>query len=118
MRYLSSLESYTFERVWECELLRWTYFDTGKRAAVVRVTPGVPGGNFNFPGEINELVLASRFQGDELEFDSNVVHFVHIGVFVEGELDAVPTVDGLLVRSLAWGELYSTREAAESHRLR
>ena len=62
MLYLSSLDSARFEPVRECRIERLLTFDTGKVAAVARLSPGVIGQDLNVTSDIDMVVLSPRHE--------------------------------------------------------
>lgn len=116
-RYLSSTESRLFSGVWTCDLIGWdTFSNTGKPVAMVKIWPPIPGNAIGETEDVNELAIATRLEGDDLSFDDDRVHYVHIAV--PSRTNSASTVNGHQFSSIAWGELYPTFDAAQNHTLR
>ena len=113
--YLSSLESYRFEPVRECRLVRMIQFDTGKQCALVTLHPGVPGQEFDVSGDLDLFVIATRFEGTTLSPIVEFPCFVFIGLPSENWETSNEVISANEVQVIGWGELYRSAEEAEAH---
>jgi hypothetical protein len=115
--YLSSLDSTRFEPVRECRVQRLLSFDTGKVAAEAQLSPAVVGQDFNRGPDIESVILSARHEGASLdpvnEFPCSV--YITIPRREQGVLESPIRSDDLEI--IGWGELYRSREDAESHRV-
>lgn len=110
------MDSYLFEPVRRCEVVKRIAFDTGKEAIVAAIDPPVVGQHWGFTHDISTVVLASRVEGQSLDPVDPVPCFVHIATSVHGwaQLETPISSDDLV--NLAWGELYRTADDAAAHR--
>jgi hypothetical protein len=115
MLYLSSLDSARFKPVRECRFERLLTFDTGKVAAVARLSPGVLGQDFNRASDIGTVVLSPRHEGVSLDPVSEFPCFVFIASPRDGYQPLVSPVRSDDLEIIGWGELYRTHEDAERH---
>lgn len=114
--YLSSLDSTRFEPVRECRIERLLTFDTGKVAAVARLSPGVIGQDFNRASDIETVILSPRHEGVSIDPVSEFPCFVFITIPREGlEVALRSPVRSDDLEIIGWGELYRTRDDAERH---
>jgi hypothetical protein len=112
--YLSSLESVRFEPVRQCIFVKKLRFDTGKECALVRLSPGVVGQDFNVGAEIEQFILANRHGGATLFPIKRFPCFVHIARLLIESVDRdVITKDDVEV--IPWGELYRSQSDAKRH---
>lgn len=72
-------------------------------ALEIRVDPPVIGQSFGYGEDISRLVVAPRFEGDDLRADVSLPAYVRV---------FVPLPDGT-TEYAAWAELVATREDAE-----
>lgn len=113
--YLSSLDSARFEPVRECRIERLLTFDTGKVAAVARLSPGVIGQDFNHASDIDTVVLSPRHEGVSVDPVSEFPCFVFITIPREGYEALQSPVRSDDLEIIGWGELYRTQDDAERH---
>lgn len=113
--YLSSLESYRFEPVRKCRLVRLIRFDTGKPCALVSLHPGVSGQDFGVPGDLDTLILATRHEGASLAPIREFPCFVYIGIPSLHWDSSRDEISSDHVQIIAWGELYASAEDAARH---
>jgi hypothetical protein len=114
--YLSSLDSTRFEPVRECRIERLVTFDTGKVAAVARLSPGVIGQDFNRASDIETVIVSPRHEGVSIDPVSEFPCFVFITIPREGFEAAMHSpVRSDDLEIIGWGELYRTRDDAERH---
>lgn len=113
--FLTSLESSRFEDVRECVFIRKMTFDSGKEAALVKLTPAVDGQSWGLAGDAEYFVLACRHEGEHLFPVSTFPCFVHIARLLNDNAqhqDCIKTAD---VQAVAWGELHRSYEDAVEH---
>lgn len=113
--YLSSLESYRFEPVRECWLVRLIEFDTGKPCALVRLRPGVIGQDFGVPGTLDPLLLAARLKGAPISAIDKFPYFVYIGIPSADWDKTRKVISSGQVQVIGWGELYRSPQDAARH---
>jgi hypothetical protein len=113
--YLSSLDSTRFEPVRECRIERLLTFDTGKVAAVARLSPGVIGQHFNRASDIDTVILSPRHEGISIDPVSEFPCFVFITIPREGYEALMSPVRSDDLEIIGWGELYRTQDDAERH---
>lgn len=112
--YLSSLESTRFEPVRECTVVKWLRFSSGKDCVLVRVRPSVVGQDFNRSEDLEEFVLAARFEGKSITSIDEYPCFVFICLpNMQGPGDGVLETDD--VQIVGWGELYRSGDDARRH---
>lgn len=114
--YLSSLESRLFASVRKCQFIRVLEFESGKPCALVALSPGIVGQDFNVPGDIERCVLATRHEGASLSPVDKFPCFVHIAIPSADWDDDAEQISPDSVRVIGWGELYRTAEDAAAHR--
>lgn len=114
--YLSSLDSYAFEPVRTCDVLKRLQLDTGKDAILATIDPPAIGQQWDLPDDVSTVVLASRVEGRGLDPIEEFPYFVHIAASRHGwkSLETPIRADDLV--TLAWGELYLTHDDAGQHR--
>jgi hypothetical protein len=113
--YLSSLESVRFEPVRECTLIKRMTFDSGKQAALVRLSPSVIGQPWGFTEDIEFFVLTNRHDGEELFPISKFPCFVHVAILRTDLMMECDIISASDLENVAWCELYRTRSDAENH---
>lgn len=113
--YLSSLESVRFEPVRKCVFLETLMFDTGKAAARVALHPGVSGQDFDYPDDIDTVILTTRHEGASISPIEEYPCFVFICVPRSrfGNIQTPIRADDLQI--IGWGELYRTHADAANH---
>ena len=113
--YLSSLDSARFEPVRECRIEGLLTFDTGKVAAVARISPDVIGQDFNRASDIETVILSLRHEGVSIDPVTEFPCFVFIAIPREGYevLESLVRSDDLEI--IGWGELYRTHDDARRH---
>lgn len=109
--FLSSMESERFSGVLECELLRRVELRGGRHAVIVSCSPPVLAQDLGYPEGLTTLLLANRFDGDDVWAMSPLPLFVYICV--------VESSDAVLEspQIVAWGELYQTAGGAAAHQI-
>lgn len=114
IHYLSSLDSILFEPVRTCRVFRQVHFDTGKNAFLAEISPAVDGQRFGRADAIEHVLITSRHEGEDVLDIERFPCFVFICMIDPADANAtVFTKDRLTI--IGWGELYRTREDAETH---
>ncbi len=90
-------------------------FDTGKECVLVSLTPPVAGQPWGLVDDLEFFVLANRHEGEHLFPISEFPCFVHIARLLDENVKHGDTVSANDLQTVAWGELYRTREDAENH---
>ena len=112
--YLSSFDSTRLSLTRECRFERLLVFESGKTAAVARLSPGVIGQDFNCAADIEMVVLTPRHEGVSIDPVSEFPCFVFVAIPSDlSALESPIRPDDLEI--IGWGELYRTRVDAESH---
>ena len=112
--FLSSLDSERFAPVRECRFIRVVSVGD-KPAMFVSVTPGILGQDFGSPEMLGELILTTRFEGDDIRAISDFPCFVFIAL-QKGELtDGLSRIRAEDLEIVGWGELYRTAADATAH---
>jgi hypothetical protein len=113
--YLSSLDSYYFEKPRECQFLKQIVLESGKKAVIAKVDPPITGQNFNRNSDIDIIILTHRHQGYALFPIRKFPCFVFITLpLIDDALDR-EKIDSSELEIIAWGELYRTLSDAENH---
>ena len=109
--FLSSMESERFSGVFECNFLRKVELHGRRHAVIVSCSPPVLAQDLGYPEGLTNLLLANRFEGDDIWSISSLPFFVYICLY-EGS-DAI--LDSPQI--IAWGELYETVGGAATHQI-
>jgi hypothetical protein len=113
--YLSSLESVRFGKARKCTFVKRMRFDTGKECALVKLAPPVAGQPWGLAKDLEAFVLAARHAGKGLFPISEFPCFVHIARLLSDDVMEKDVVAASELETVAWGELYRSREDAEKH---
>lgn len=109
--FLSSVDSRRFSSVCRCEVVRLIELPNGHHALMVSCNPPVNGQDLGRPLGISELLLWSRWDGEDLWTFPAFPHFVQI-CLPDADL---PAQD--MPSSVAWGGIYKTEADARMHEL-
>lgn len=116
--YLNSLEDDEFSHTRECQILRSITLSNGKDALIVRVDPPVIGQYFDQGTDVSVFALVARSEGQSVTHIRHYPCSVHIAKLRRSDRlytnDPPINVSDLYV--VAWGDLYRTRDDAETHR--
>ena len=118
--FLSSLESRRFEGVFGASLIDVAVFGKGKPAILVSLDPEASPECLDGIEAVSRVLLTTRFEGDDI-LRSPLPLFVHIAVVDDSGMLAIANGEPVLAQnatSIAWGEIYATREKAQRHELR
>jgi hypothetical protein len=110
--FLSSMDSKRFSSVFRCAVERPIELPNGHHALLVSCDPPLNGQDLGRPLGVEELLLWSRFEDEDLWTFPAFPHFVQICLpDAEMRVDVMPA-------SIAWGEIYQTEEDAHAHEMR
>jgi hypothetical protein len=112
--YLSSLDSERLELPRECVFNAGVVLDSGRSGVLATVAPPIPGADFDVPGEITEVFITNRHEGDSIDSIAVFPLFVYVARLrnpVQAG-DAIPVSN---IEIIGWGELYRTQKDAEEH---
>ncbi len=108
---LSSVDSRRFSSVFLSEVVRPIELPNGHHALMVSCDPPVNGQDLGRPLGIRELLLWSRFDGEDLWTFPTFPHFVQI-CLPDADLPA-----DVKRASIAWGGIHKTEADARMHEL-
>ena len=109
--FLSSMESERVSGVFECEVEREVELHGGRHAIVVSCSPPILAQDLGYPAGLTTLLLANRFDGDDIWSMSSLPFFVYICLLERGDADLESP------QIIAWGELYQTAGGAAAHQV-
>lgn len=111
--FLSSLDSSRFEAVRECMLVKELFFDTGKHCALVNLNPPLRGQEFGLADDIENVVLAARFEDGTLFPINEFPCFVFIARPIRTGIAHCEAISKDDLEVVGIGELYRSRSDAE-----
>jgi hypothetical protein len=104
------------EPVRECIFVRPVHFHSGKAAALVKLSPPVPGAVFgDNAAEISDVIVTSREEGENLFAIKRFPCHVYIARLRRPGVTTESTLGKADLEILGWGELYRTRTDAAQH---
>ena len=114
--FLSSLESSVFTDIRKCTFIREINFNYDGSAVLVEITPSViidDISDITNSKEYSELILLTRFDGDDFTNISKFPCFVHIailnsGIKISDVIDDKRVLTKPDITTLAWGEVYNS----------
>ena len=112
--YLSSLDSIKFAPVRECMFLKKLRFSTGKECVLVKLSPPVIGQDYNMCEDIEEFVLANRYEGESLFPIRNFPCFVFVARPLINNIKERDQIVKEELEIVGWAELYRTKIDAET----
>jgi hypothetical protein len=112
--YLSSLESTKFSDVREISVLEVWKFNTSKSCILVNVSPAIPGNKYDKSDDLDQLILTSRHEGEDILSITKYPYFVFICKLKTPHKSSANIIGKDELEILAWGELYRTEYDAEN----
>lgn len=111
--YLSSLDSYLFEKVYECTIRKEITLSDKHQFIIGTITPSINIQN----KDINEIGMVNRYEGDGLIPILKFPCFVNVLIDPQWGFENIDwhSVDLRNFQFIAICELYQTRENAQKH---
>jgi hypothetical protein len=106
--YLSSLDSYKFERPREFEIIkRITISEShSKNAWLVKITPNLLGQDYRLISDVDYLVLTPRHKGIEINSIAEFPCYVYIMLIKSNKISKESILNSDTLEIIAWGEIY------------
>lgn len=115
--YLSSMESVRLAGVRRCHVKTVFYFDTGKPILLVTISPKIMTSDFDNLSDIDEILLVSRHEGDNILKIQEFPFFVYVCTPKEKDVLHKNNISSDKLEILAWGEIYGSETDAANNKI-